>query len=290
METILFSFPGNEQLAERLSEKTGFRRGRLDVHQFPDGESVVRILTDVKDRRVVMICSLDHADDKFLPLYFACRTLKELGASAVELLAPYLAYMRQDKRFNPGESVTSVAFAALLSGFADRLLTVDPHLHRHHSLPEIYSIPTCVVHSAEAIAQWIKQHVKKPLLIGPDEESRQWVKAVADAAGAPFEVLEKKRSGDRDVEISLPHVEEYRDHVPVLIDDIISTAGTMVETTKHLRELGMQRPVCIGIHAVFAGNSYEDLKAAGVEEIVTCNTIPHPSKRIDLSNKLSILL
>lgn len=290
METILFSFPGNEQLAERLSEKTGFRRGHLEMRRFPDGESVVRILTDVKDCRVVMICSLDHADDKFLPLYFACRTLKELGASAVELLAPYLAYMRQDKRFNPGESVTSRAFAALLSGFADRLLTVDPHLHRHHSLPEIYSIPTCVVHASEAIAQWIKQNVKKPLLIGPDEESRQWVKAVADAAGAPFEVLEKKRGGDRDVEISLPHVELYRDHVPVLIDDIISTAGTMIETTKHLRKPGMQRPVCIGIHAVFAGNAYEDLKAAGVEEIVTCNTIPHPSGRIDLSHQLSILL
>lgn len=290
METILFSFPGNEQLTERLAEKTGFRRGELEVHHFPDEESMVRIKTDVNGCRVIVVCSLDRPDSKFLPLYFTCRTLKELGASGVELLAPYLAYMRQDKRFNPGESVTSVAFAALLSGFADRLLTVDPHLHRYRSLPEIYAIPTCVVHASEAIAQWIKQNIKQPLLIGPDEESRQWVSAVAGAAGAPFEILEKKRNGDRDVEISLPHVEKYRDHIPVLIDDIISTASTMIKTTSDLLLLKMQSPVCIGIHAVFAGDAYEALKASGAGEIVTCNTIAHPTNKIDLSHQLSILL
>jgi ribose-phosphate pyrophosphokinase len=85
-------------------------------------------------------------------------------------------------------------------------------------------------------------------------------------------------------------VEQYRDHVPVLIDDIISTAGTMIKTTKQLLQLNMKPPVCIGIHAVFAGNAYEALKMAGAGEIVTTNTIAHPSSRIDLSHQLSILL
>ncbi|TND07205.1 MAG: ribose-phosphate pyrophosphokinase [Bacteroidetes bacterium] len=290
MKTILFCFPGNEVLAKKLSEKPGFAIGGLEIRQFPDGESYVRIISNVKDCRSILICSLDRPDNKLLPLYFTCRALKELGSSRVELVAPYLAYMRQDKRFHPGEAVTSDAFAALLSGFVDRLVTVDPHLHRHHSLAEIYSIPTSLVHAAEPISQWIKNNIQKSLLIGPDEESRQWVEAVAKAAGAPFEVLLKNRKGDRDVDVSIPDVEKYHDHIPVLVDDIISTAHTMIETVKHLNELRMKPPVCIGVHPVFAGDAYAELKAAGTGEIISCNTIIHPSNKIDLTHQLSIVL
>lgn len=290
MKTILFSFPGNELLTQKLSEKSGFSIGELEIRIFPDGESYVKIISDVKDSRSVLICSLDRPDTKLLPLYFVSKTLKELGAARVELVAPYLAYMRQDKRFLTGEAVTSDAFAALLSGFVDRLVTVDPHLHRHHSLAEIYTIPTCLVHAAEVISQWIKNNIQTPLLIGPDEESHQWVEVVAKTAGAPFEVLRKVRKGDRDVEVSIPDVDRYRNHIPVLVDDIISTAHTMIETVKHLNQLGMKPPVCIGVHPVFAGDAYAELNAAGAGQIISCNTIVHPSNKIDLTHQLSIAL
>jgi ribose-phosphate pyrophosphokinase len=191
--------------------------------------------------------------------------------------------MRQDKVFQEGEGITSKYFARLVSGFADSLITVDPHLHRISKLGDIYDIPTKVVHAADAISDWIKKHIEKPVLVGPDSESEQWVSEVAKNAGAPFLVLEKTRHGDRDVEVSVPRVEDYRHHTPVLVDDIISTARTMIETVGHLKKAGMKAPVCIGVHAVFADSAYRDLLDAGVERVVTCNTIPHESNAIDLS-------
>ena len=81
-------------------------------------------------------------------------------------------------------------------------------------------------------------------------------------------------------------MDEYKNHTPVLVDDIISTARTMIETVGHLKKAGMKAPVCIGVHAVFAGNAYQDLKKAGAK-VVTCNTIPHESNGIDLSSILA---
>ena len=202
-------------------------------------------------------------------------------------MAPYLAYMRQDIRFNPGEAVTSDYFGELISGFADGLVTMDPHLHRKHSLREVYGISSTVVHAAISISMWIKENVKKPVLVGPDEESEQWVSEVAEKAGAPFIILTKKRHGDTDVEISVPQMKRYKDHTPVLVDDIISTARTMMGTVKHLLNSGMAAPICIGVHPIFAGQAYQDLKEAGAARVLSCNTIPHESNVIDISEVLS---
>ncbi len=283
---ILFALPGNEELTQKLSKALKAEIGETTIRKFPDGETYVCIHSDVKDKCVVLMASLHQPDEKLLPLYFLSKTAKSLGAKCTCLTAPYLAYMRQDKVFNPGEGVTSDYFGTLVSGFADSLVTVDPHLHRRSSLSEVYNIPSEVVHAAHAISNWIKENVKSPVLVGPDSESEQWVSKVAADAGAPFMVLEKTRHGDRDVEVSVPKVEEYQSHTPVLVDDIISTARTMIETVGHLQKAGMKPPVCIGVHAVFAGKAYEDLKNAGAVA-VTCNTIPHESNRIDLSSILA---
>ena len=111
---------------------------------------------------------------------------------------------------------------------------------------------------------------------------------MAKTAGAPFTVLKKIRHGDHDVEVSVPDVEKYKDATPVLVDDIISTARTMIETVQHLKKAGMKAPICIGIHAVFSGNAYQDLLDSGVEKIITCNTIPHPTNEIDLSKTIAV--
>lgn len=286
MEIILFSLPGNEELTANLEQQLKTETGDTTIRQFPDGETYVRILSDVKDKCVVLVATLHQPDEKLLPLYFLSQTAKSLGAKCTCLVAPYLAYMRQDKVFKPGEGITSDYFGKLISGFADSLITVDPHLHRRSSLHEVYKIPSEVVHAANAISKWVKENVENPVLVGPDSESEQWVSEVAAAAGAPFMVLEKTRHGDRDVEVSMPHVEEFKRHTPVLVDDIISTARTMIETIGHLKNFGMKAPVCIGVHAVFAGSAYQHLINAGAE-VVTCNSIPHESNRIDLSSILA---
>lgn len=287
MKVIVFSLPGNEIMGGKLAKRLGAETGEAIIHQFPDGESYVKLNSNVKGKCVILVCTLHEPNDKLLPLYFLSQTAKDLGANCTCLVTPYLAYMRQDKRFQPGEGVTSTYFGKLISSFADSLTTVDPHLHRRNSLSEVYQIPNKVIHAAAHISQWIKANIEKPVLIGPDSESVQWVSEVAKNAGAPFTILQKIRHSDRDVEVSIPDVENYKDHTPVLVDDIISTARTMIETVEHLKRAGMKPPVCIGVHAVFALNAYEELINSGVETIVTCNTIPHKTNKIDLSDILA---
>jgi len=284
---ILFALEGNEELTVKLADHLDAEIGKTNLRKFPDGESYTQILSDVKDKCVVIVATLHNPDEKLLPLYFLSNTAMSLGARCTCLVAPYLAYMRQDKVFHAGEGITAKYFGKLISGFADSLTTIDPHLHRINSLGEVYDIPNKVIHAADDIAMWIKENIPNPVLIGPDSESEQWVSEVAKTAGAPFTVLQKVRHGDRDVEVSVPDIEKYQAATPVLVDDIISTARTMIETVNHLKNARMKAPICIGTHAVFSGNAYQDLLESGVEKIVSCNTIPHPTNEIDLSKTIA---
>lgn len=264
-------------------EQDGLEVGEAVFRRFPDGESYVRILSEIKGRKVAILCTLHHPDEKLMMLYFFSKLAKKMGAASVTLIAPYLAYMRQDKAFHPGEAVTSDLFAELLSGWVDALITVDPHLHRHHHLSEIYRIPTKVVHAKPLIVRYIHKHFSRTVLIGPDEESRQWVATVAAEAGCPFLVLKKERLGDRNVRVSVPDAPNFRNYTPVLVDDIISTGHTILETARHLRAYELPPPVCIGVHAVFAGSAWQEMKQAGIRHIVTTNSIPHPTNGLDVS-------
>lgn len=278
---LLFALPGNDPMADLLARALGGEVGTLDQRTFPDGESYLRLATDPKGRHVAFVCSLDRPDGKLLPLLFAAATARDLGAARVGLVAPYLAYMRQDRRFKPGEAITSRTVARLISDAVDWLVTVDPHLHRYHSLAEIYSIPAQVVHAAPLMSQWIRQNVNAPFVIGPDSESEQWVKAVAQDAGAPHAVLEKQRHGDRDVTISVPAALDLAGRTPVLVDDIISSGRTMIEAARLLAKGSTVAPVCVAVHGIFADRSDELIAAAG-GRIATCNTVSHASNAIDV--------
>jgi ribose-phosphate pyrophosphokinase len=284
---LVLPLPGNEPAADALTRLLGAERGSAVARRFPDGESYVRLDQPVDARDVVLVCTLDRPDPKVMPLLFLAATARDQGARSVGLVAPYLAYMRQDRRFRDGEGVTSRYFAALLSRYFDWLVTVDPHLHRTGALSDIYSVPSVVLHAAPLLSEWIRENVTRPLLIGPDEESAQWVRAVADRAGAPTLVLEKTRLGDEEVSVRVPDVARWSGFTPVLVDDIISTAHTMIEPVQHLQRAGLAPPVCVGIHAVFAENAYQQLSNAGVDRVVTTDSIPHPSNRIELAPLLA---
>ncbi|MES2296145.1 MAG: ribose-phosphate pyrophosphokinase [Pseudomonadota bacterium] len=282
MIPILFALPGNDALAERLAGALPCDPGKLDMHHFPDGESCPRLITPVAGRDVLMLCALDRPDAKLMGLYLAACVARELGARSVGLVVPYLPYMRQDAHFSFGDGVTSAHFARLVSSCCDFLVTVDPHLHRHPSLSAIYTVPTRVVHAAPLIAAWISANVVRPVLVGPDAESAQWVAEVAALAKCPYTILEKKRSGDRAVEVSVPDVASWAGHTPVLVDDIVSTARTMVAAAIQIEAARLPPPVCIAVHALFAGDAYGALHHAGVERIVSCNTVLHSTNEIDV--------
>jgi ribose-phosphate pyrophosphokinase len=260
----------------------GGESGQLALRDFPDGETYLRIDSDVTDRDVAVVATLRHPNEKFLPLAFLLNTIRECGARRVGLVAPYLAYMRQDKRFQRGEAVTSHSFAGLISRAADWLITVDPHLHRVSNLREVYSIPAQAVHVAGVVGEWIAGNVSKPLIVGPDDESRQWVERIAAAANAPSIVLRKTRQGDAQVAESAVDLGANAACTPVLVDDIISTGETMAVAIRQLRDQRAFPPVCVGIHAVFANGAWAALKEAGAARVVTTNTIPHASNCIDI--------
>ena len=286
MTPLLVAMPGNESLANQLVAVLRWDLGHLETRALPDGETYLRFTASPADRQVALVCTLARPNEKVLPLLFASATARELGASKVGLVAPYLAYMRQDRRFKPGEAVTSREVARLLSGAFDWLVTVDPHLHRYSSLADIYSIPTRVVHAAPLIAKWIKANVTDPLIVGPDSESEQWVAAVASDAGVPYSLLNKVRHGDRDVEIRLKDLGQWKGRTPVLVDDIISTGRTMIEAVRLLTSQGWPTPVCVAVHGLFADDADLALVRAGAR-VVTSNSIPHSTNAIDIGMALA---
>lgn len=282
-EVSVISFAANETISKDIARKLNAVYTFAEIHQFPDGESCIRIQPEHIGKRVIIVCSLYHPDKLILSLLFLTETLRDYGTEEIILVAPYLAYMRQDRRFNEGEGISARYFARLISNYFDALVTVDPHLHRIKSLDKIYTIPAHVIHAASEVADWIHNNIENPLLIGPDSESEQWVQDLAQRSRSPYVVLEKIRHGDRDVEVSVPQVRQWLQHTPVLFDDIISTGKTMIKTVQHLKRSGLSAPVCIGIHGVFSEDAYQELISAGALRIVTTNSIPHSSNAIDLT-------
>ncbi|MHB1121848.1 MAG: ribose-phosphate pyrophosphokinase [Ramlibacter sp.] len=277
---LVLGLPDAGALPAQLAAQLRCEWGDLALHRFPDGECLVRLDADVQCRCVVFAGSLAHPDGKTLPLLFAADAARELGAVRVGLVAPYLAYMRQDQRFRAGEAVTSRSYARLLSGALDFIVTVDPHLHRWHSLGDIYSVPTRAVAAAPAIAGWLRREVAAPLLVGPDEESGQWVAEVARLCGAPWTVLVKQRHGDRDVTITTTGNFSWPGRTPVLLDDIASSGQTFVAAVQVLRQNGLPSPLCVVVHALFTPEAQQAMLDAGAARVVSCDTVAHPTNAI----------
>ena len=282
---LVLAMAGNERLASALAAAlAGSVADRL-IRRFPDGETFIRIDSPVEGRPLVLVCTLDHADDKLVPLLLTAATARDLGAASITLVAPYLGYMRQDVRFHPGEGVTSLYVGKLLSSAVDALVTIDPHLHRHDALGEVYSIPHVTASAAPAIGAWARANVEFPLLVGPDAESEQWVRAAA-GDDLPYVIFTKTRSGDHDVAIDAPDLAPFAGRTPVLVDDVLSTGRTMIGAAELLMAAGFDAPICAAVHGVFSGDAPDALATAGLSHVVTCDTIAHPTNAIDTTSIL----
>lgn len=285
-ESIVVAMPGSEDLAQALAAALDLPLVALTFRRFPDGESYLRLDAAVEGAGLIVVARLDHPDDRLPALLFAADLARDLGAARIGLVAPYLCYMRQDQRFQPGEALTSKSFARWISGAFDWLVTVDPHLHRYASLDEIYSLNSRVVTAAPAIADWIHAAVERPVVIGPDAESEQWVRAVAERHDLPWRVFEKKRHGDRSVSMRLPDLTAISGHQAVLVDDIISSGTTIAVACRHLREAGMAAPFVIGVHGLHDEQARRTLQEAGVARLICTNSVATPESDIELSGLL----
>ena len=271
---LLLGFPEYSAPARGLATAAGLDYAEIDVHYFPDGESRL-LLPEPLPERLVICRSLNQPNEKLVELALAASTARELGAGEIILVAPYLCYMRQDKAFHPGEAVSQRIIGKLLASWFDGLITVDPHLHRVHHLEDAVPVAKAkVLNATEAMAAYLDSRLDNPVLIGPDEESEQWVAAIAQRNQLDFHVARKVRFGDSDVQVTLPDA-DYRGRNIVLVDDVASTGRTLEAAS---RDLISYQPASINVmvtHALFVDDAQERLKDAGVDQIWSCDSIIH---------------
>jgi ribose-phosphate pyrophosphokinase len=283
MSAGLHYFAANEAEAERLASALGISSHPVAVHQFPDGESLVRVTSGAS--LALLFCSLDQPDSKLVQVLLAASALREGGADRVVLVAPYLCYMRQDQAFAPGEAVSQRVIGNLISAHFDGLVTVDAHLHRTSTLNAVVpGIIAVNVSAAASLAQAIAGEVTPDtILAGPDEESRPWVEAVAAQLGLEVNIGKKVRRGDRAVEIEFSGITIAARRPVVLVDDLVSSGGTLIDCARQFFAAGATRVAAMATHCLASRSDLGAIAAAGIVSLRATDTVPGPVATISIA-------
>ena len=275
-----------ENLANTVANQLGVTSGKLEVRRFPDGEKYLRILNEVKNEHVIVIQSMHHTPDDFLFEYLLLvDALKDLGAKRVTSFVPYFAYARQDERFKPGEALSFKTVSKLIQSVGtDEIFTIDMHQHRVVKSSEVFGIPSHNLSAMRLLADYVRKEGKltNPLVIGPDAEAEQWAKLAAESLNAEYDVFEKKRLGDSKVEIR-PRRSSAKDRDVLIVDDIISTGGTIIEASKILFSQGARRIEVACTHPILASEALSRILAIGVANVVGTDTVPCPISYVSVA-------
>lgn len=287
---IILGGTNAQLLAKSVARKKKAKYLPLQVNKFPDGETKLRVPAVVKGKDVVIITSMyPNPDNAMIELIFAIKTAKRLGAKKVTIVAPYLAYMRQDKEFHSGECISARVMGELLS-VADRVFAIDPHLHRIKKLKDVFKTNAKAITADPVLANYIKKTHKNAILIGPDWESSQWAAEIAKSIGLKSVILKKKRYTPTKVRIQITGDKSvFKGRDVVIVDDIISTGNTMIEPIKQLKKIGAKNITCIGVHGIFVKNALPRLRKLGVK-VITTNTIPNKVSKIDVASVIAKVL
>ncbi len=283
---IVTTLNNSEKLAKKIASKIGAKYSKTFVQRFPDGEIYLRFKTEVKNEKIIIVESFQPNSTRTLVnIIFASQTAKSLGAKKVVLFCPYLAFMRQDKRFKSGEAVSAQIMSKLLNENVDKVLTIDPHLHRIHAMKEIFTIPAKNLTANHVIAQFIKKHFKNEVVMGPDWESFQWADDISNEIGVEDTVLEKDRHSFRNVDVKVTKEISIKEKNVVIVDDIISTGNTMIKAAIEAKKRGAKTITAIGVHGLFVENAYQKMKPY-FDNIYTVNTIEHETNVIDITSTI----
>ena len=286
---VMLHFAQDLASAERIAQAAGMASAPIDSHRFPDGELKLRLPEHLPEH-VVLLRTLDNPNEKLVELLLVARTARTLGARHVTLVAPYLAYMRQDIAFHSGEVVSQRVVGRFLADLFDAVITVDPHLHRVATLQEAVPVPQAIVLSgAPLLADLIATQLTRPLLIGPDEESAQWIAEAAERYGFDHGVCHKVRHGDREVQIALPTLDVQGRSV-VVLDDVASSGHTLAGATRLLLAAGAATVDVAVTHALFAGDALKVIKDAGVDRVWSTDCITHPSNAVSMAETIASAL
>lgn len=280
---LIVSCSHGVHFGQSIAKKLKVRHSELIVNKFPDDELLIKFNSKLKNEDVVLVQSFySNISDCLIEAILAAATAKELGAKKIILVAPYFPYLRQDKRFHSGESVSQGIIAGMVERYFDSAYIIDPHLHRKDSLNEIFKIKSIKLTANDLIADYIKKKIKNPILIGPDSESYKWARNVAEKIGAESRILTKKRYSSYHVEVKLNKKVDLMDKNVVIVDDIVSTGHTIIEASKLLRKLGAKKITCICVHGIFTGNALGKFRKNKID-VISTNTIPNKMAGIDVS-------
>lgn len=287
--TLLLHFEDEAGSAARIAAAAGLATAAIARHRFPDGELKLRLPATLPPH-VVLLRTLAQPNEKLVELLLAAQTARTLGATRLTLVAPYLAYMRQDMAFTPGEAVSQRIVGRFLAGLFDAVITVDPHLHRIATLDEAVPVPrTVVLSGAPLLADLIARQRPGALLVGPDSESAQWVAQAAARHGFEHAVCEKVRHGDRHVDIALPAL-PVRGRAVVLLDDMASSGHTLAQAARGLLAAGAASVDVAVTHALFAGDAGRLLWDAGIRQVWSTDCIDHPSNAVSMAPAIAAAL
>jgi ribose-phosphate pyrophosphokinase len=280
-ESVLLFFGEDRAMASALADATGLIAQEIDRHRFPDGELKLTLPARLP-ADVVVLRGLHQPNEKLVELLLVARTARSLGGSDLTLVAPYLGYMRQDMAFRPGEAVSQRIVGQFLADLFDALITVDPHLHRVATLDEAVPVSRATVLSAAPLlAELVARERGEVLLLGPDEESLQWVASAAQARGWSYAVCRKVRHGDRNVDIELPDV-PLLGRAVVLMDDVASSGQTLVRTAELLMRAGAGSVDVAVTHALLDDAALGRVYSAGVGRFWSTDSISHPTSSVSI--------
>ncbi len=271
---IVLASHGSSRLATALAEELDAELAAVEEDRFPDGEWITRVPPDLEGTAIVVHTTSAPQDENLIKLLITLDAARENGADEVVAVVPYVAYSRQDRRFEPGDPVSFRAVARAISANADAFVTVD--LHEPSTL-EFFEVPSENVTAAEEMGRFIAEELgeEDPVIVGPDEGARELAKTVAEVFDAEWDHLEKERISGDEVVIE-PKEIDVEGRTVVLVDDMIDTGGTMVEAAKALKELGAERLYAACTHALLTRNADARLRAAGFEDIFATDTVPNP--------------
>lgn len=279
--SVVLSFPQYQTQAQHLAEALSIPCHNIGVHHFPDKESRIT-LPDISSVHAIIYCGLEHPNNKLVELLLTVKTLNKYNCNRVSLVAPYLCYMRQDMAFHKGEAISQDIIGQYLAELFDDIITIDAHLHRTISLQQVFPGTNTVHISATGLlAQLVQNNADDVVLLGPDEESKQWVKAIASECNLSHAVANKVRHSDKDVSIILPEY-DFKNKTVVLVDDVISSGGTIINIAKQLQKKSIKRLDVLVTHALFDTSTKTKMKQAGINHVWSSDSIPHPSNKVSI--------
>lgn len=283
MSAAVFAFAEDVGPAARLASALGVPLREIALHRFPDGEGLPNV--GAAPGVAILYRGLAQPDAKLMSLFLAADALRRAGAARLVLAAPYMPYLRQDTVFQPGQPLSRDVLGGLVGPAVDRIVTVEPHLHRTAELTPVFAgTPVTVLSAAELLAAAIGP-AGPPLIVGPDAESEPWAARVAAALGTDHLVFAKTRLSDREVRLDVQG--EIAGRRVALIDDICSSGGTLEAAVRAVAGRGADSVEIAVVHALFDAEAQARLAAAGAARIVSTDSCEHPTNAIHLAGLLA---